>query len=121
MKPIKKIKSFTVKRSRWARGEGMGSLLNEQKKSCCLGFACLAAGISVKDIAGQSMPDSIGVRIPLLTELYKHSETKKHLVTTRLSDKAAEINDDQEISDRVRERKLKSLFKQHDVEIGFVP
>jgi hypothetical protein len=58
-----------VERSKWYRGQGSdGSALliaYEMKggqnvgRMCCLGFACLAAGLAVGDIAGKPCPSNV--------------------------------------------------------------
>lgn len=51
-----------VSRRTWLRGEGWQSsylFRRADQKMCCLGFACLASGLTSSDIAGITMPGGI--------------------------------------------------------------
>lgn len=50
----------TVDRDRWIRGEINSRLLREgDRKMCCLGFACIAAGVPEAQILGVLTPASV--------------------------------------------------------------
>lgn len=55
----KEVKSFTVKRSKWLRGEGHGNsylLRPNDGKMCCLGFLGIACGAEKEDIFDNENP-----------------------------------------------------------------
>ena len=52
---------LVIDRRRWLRGEGsvVSALYrSSDRKMCCLGFACLASGLLVRDIRDHRMPFS---------------------------------------------------------------
>jgi len=55
MKTVKLVKSFTIDRSIWLRGEGSlrsGLHRKEDGKQCCVGIWCSASGISKRKLSG---------------------------------------------------------------------
>jgi hypothetical protein len=109
---------LTINRDKWLRGEpGESSLLRSRDgKMCCLGFYCLACGVSEDDITDISAPSDI--RSMLDSQLwlfgsttYAHSTDCRNLIF---------INDVRTIGLADRERKIKEVFARHDVEVEFV-
>jgi hypothetical protein len=85
---------------------------------CCLGFACLALGAKKKDILDQAMPDMVAddeAREKLKGLVNSHGDSSQFALD------AAEINDNDEISDRERERELRQLAKENGFRFVFVP
>ena len=121
-KKLKRIKSLTIKRSKWAHAAGSGSalgigpLLQADGSMCCLGFACLAAGIEPVDIAHVDYPGDLGVPIPLLSRCVEGA-----VYNTRLAEAAVEINDNSDIDNATREVALRKLFASKGVRLRFVP
>lgn len=124
---------FVVKREKWRCGGngsdenkvGKGStyLRNEQGFMCCLGHCALQLGVKSKEMIGVDMPDGVGLKgdnpvkvIPVLT---KKSKTSSFPTDTTLSTKAATINDDEKLTTKQRERKLKGLFSKYKHQIVF--
>lgn len=108
-----KQKSVTVviDRRKWCRGVDAGNsgLRLKDGKQCCLGFACRVLGVKAKDILLQPMPSDLLIEnLNGLTDQYKDD--------TVFSIKAAAINDNPAISDKEREKQLKSLAKEN----GFI-
>lgn len=54
----KKIKQVVVDYRKWLKGDDNGYLL-DHGKMCCLGFECIARGISKDAILGCLMPSDI--------------------------------------------------------------
>lgn len=110
---FKRIKSLVISRKKWLRGTGVGRLLDAQGKMCCLGFACLAAGVPKTYIQESGMPSDVAGNIPLLS---------RHRRDSALSRSAAPINDDTLLNDAEREAQLTKLFaqKRYGVRLRFV-
>lgn len=114
----KKMKRFTVKRSKWARGGQNGSslLLNQQGSMCCLGFAANQIScILKKKLALAACPDEVFKGASFLTRL----DDEGYVVDNKLSDEAIEINDSHLINDNEREEQLKKLFRKHGIIVTF--
>lgn len=108
--------TFTIKRSKWLRGEGVGNsqLFREgDGKMCCIGQVCLSLGIDevfLRDHAGLGLEEEFEK-----PELF----TAGHSVHPWIWD-AYKINDSQYIDDRTRERQLKELVGRNGHEFVFV-
>lgn len=116
--------SFTINRPKWRSGgsgvnqsgKGITLLENESGYRCCLGFACLAAGFTRKDIEDHSEPGFIKLKRP--------PNPKKQLLidstgNSPFSNHAIEINDDTELTREQREEQLIKLGKQYNIQIKF--
>lgn len=114
---LKRIKTLTIKRSKWGRGKTGGALLDKDTGlQCCLGFAALASGVGADDIAGLCYPRDVARRIPLFN---KHG--RFGLCDTKLSSAAINVNDDEDLKDAQREAALRKLFASNGVRVRFVP
>lgn len=113
---------FTVKRSKWKNARSFTEeetrLLNREGHMCCLGFVAKQCGAKNKDIQYESTPASIEKIPERLQGIFVYEGYRSN---TPLSVEAMAINDDATITNSVRERKLKSLFKKYGHEIEFVP
>lgn len=107
---------LTISRKRWGRGRGEGYLYaSETQEMCCLGFcARQLGGAKISDIRDLATPaDHIESAIEcLVTRRGNNSE---------VADKLMAINDRVDIPARKREAIIKSLFREHDVTVRFVP
>jgi hypothetical protein len=127
---------FRVSRRRWLRGLLENSLVQScllstapgyKGKMCCLGFACLQLGQKAVDITDVEFPQDINDEAKTQALIDAGLVKKRDLpygpdyVNSTLSATAAYINDDPDISDRDRERQLRTLFKAHGHQIVFVP
>ena len=117
MAKVKKdVKEFTVKRKNWYRGKGSDEscLITADNKKCCLGFYALSCGLKKSDILKVRTPGEVDLSdkkwITFLLEVGTDSVE---------CDEAMEINDDQNISDKKREKLLKKLFKNQGIKIKF--
>jgi len=125
------MKSFTVTRSKWARGDyrdenGMyTSLVTLKGDMCCLGFGMIQLDkIPKKDLLKLGTPDRY---------FYLHAKSKKGdscvlvrkyedgygYINNQLAIDAMKINDDKYITDEVRENKLTTRFKIDNIEVKF--
>lgn len=119
------MKQFTIIEEKWARGGNGGAtaLLNADGNMCCLGFLCLARGLERGDINGYCMPSEI-------MKYYVH-ETPQRLINalgdlveddegniddTILTQKIAEVNDNENISESDRRCQLTGLFSKLGLE-----
>lgn len=121
------MKTLVINRKRWGFGANGGKLLREQsQKMCCLGFACRQAGFSAKDIVGQNMPadlKQIGVRPNLLTRLSDFISSRNGACNTKVATRLAEVNDSNSPrfkDQKVREKRIKELFKTINTRVQFV-
>ena len=116
LKVLELPKSFTVSRRRWLRGDLHDSSLHRKSdhKQCCLGFLAREAGCSLNAIKGLGTPSELkDIRLKKLVDVNGYD--------TPTCDKLIEVNDDPSFSDKIREKKLKSLFKRIGVKVNFVP
>lgn len=123
-KVITDVPSFTIRRSKWARGgkKGSSALLNSQGNMCCLGFYSKACGFTKENIQHIIAPD----RIPVMQNYSEAIKFKSKLIkyrdypnTTKICDDLMDINDDQYITDKVREEKLTKKFSKMGVKVTF--
>lgn len=108
---------FTVKRSEWLRGKGSDEsyLLREDGFKCCVGFFCLAAGLSPKQIEDDKEIEKKhdDMRHDLFMDFYNITRTSW----------AADVyctNDDTRIRDAEREERLTRMFLNRGHIIKFV-
>ena len=127
-----KLLKVRVERSRWLNGavlkvEGecdgyhplsSGSyLLRRDGLTCCLGFACLAAGMSEKAIKYQKMPSNISTVLPASLCKLMDCEVDKDSVIAR---QLANTNDDKDLQPKEREIKIKALGLEAGIDFSFV-
>jgi len=118
------VKQFTVKRSSWVRGDMQGSaLLKKNGRKCCLGFLGQACGIPNIEMLGAGVPSDVGYvgedgswefdkRWPqALFDSSNFRSNERHLACD---------NDEESISDKQREKQLKTKFKTIGIKINFV-
>lgn len=125
-KKATKRKVVTIKRSRWASAKRVDAWNKKHesdekyaeaclydtnsKMMCCLGFVCRAEGLKVAEIRDIGLPSDVDAKQPLPNWL------------TGVQTQAACINDDASLTETVRERKLKKLFRElTPVDLEFVP
>lgn len=128
-----------VSRRKWTRGGLFDTGLLVEKgelgegRMCCLGFACLQMGVRRKVLTGLAMPDDILLADETTYNGVEATEKEKQLVrksaliakngkkNSKLTERAAAINDNDYMPDAVREKKLKTLFRKFGHTITFVP
>ena len=109
--------TFTVKRSKWYRGQGgdfSALLLRNDGKRCCIGFVGQQCGIPDKALLNRAVAfDVRDDRWPKwILEVNKSASTDIY--------EAYGVNDSATISDAERERRLKAIFKRNGDRIRFV-
>lgn len=111
---------FTVKRNKWFRGnEGTSSsLLRKDGQRCCLGFLAQACGYQDDEVFDMSYLNELLQTDLLPQEFYR--ATVNSPGCSRLVHKfAAGINDNPDISDEIREKRLTELFAKYDIQVTF--
>lgn len=127
---------LVIDRTKWRRGgskrdftDGETALLNNQGMMCCLGSACIASGLSRGQILGEPEPWSVGnllkhrdkfglivdVTNLVTDEDYSHNYNHSELTTRAMC-----INDDECLSEEMREEKLISLFAANNIALSFI-
>jgi hypothetical protein len=117
-----KMKKFTVRRSKWARGSegGDAKLLNAQGNMCCLGFAsCQISRIPKKKLLHACTPEEVFRGGSFLTDIQR-DDGEVSICDNTLTNAAIEINDSLTLTDEDREKQLKALFRKHGVIVKFV-
>ena len=115
-----KTRKVRIIRDNWLRGTSQtyGNLMADSDGCmCCLGFiANQISSIPKSRLLNNSTPEDVYRKASILTIITDEG----YVVNNQLAEKAITINDDEEISDKYREMRLKSLFKRYDLEIEFV-
>lgn len=114
---MKKLIKVEIDRKRWYRGKGddLGMLRLRNGKQCCLGFAARVLGCRAKEILNKFMPEYLDRE---LTGLSKSVDG--YIDNTEFSNSAAKANDDETITDKQRERQLKTLARKAGFDFQFV-
>ena len=116
---LKVPKTLIVQRKKWLRGEGDSYLKREKDgKMCCLGFACLAAGLKPKEILGIESPATVceNLEDSVIQSLVL---SKNPTENTTLCYKMMCTNDSLNIDDVDREANLTKLFKRMGTKVIF--
>ena len=108
-----------VVRKKWYRGHGANdsylyiqSTDADNKKMCCIGFLARVLGCRIGDIANVSCLIDVAIEKPMVEDF-------AHQHDSILTD-CYEVNDQEHISESVRERKLTALGKKMGVQFTFV-
>lgn len=109
-----------IDRATWLRGEGYeDSKLYRPSdgKMCCLGFYSLACGLQQNDITELECPGS--ATDPKINKKWPKWLTKLENSQTKECIDLMEHNDNENISDKERENKIKTIFARHGVKVEF--
>lgn len=121
---------YIIQKSKWLRNRiadpdrpkgyryNGGTLLNTVGKMCCLGFCTLQEGVPRKDIKGIRMPMHIDRDVRGFNFSSPYHVGGRY--NTKLSQRAALVNDSKTLSDAQKIDALVSLFKEHGHTIEFV-
>lgn len=122
--------TFIVDRALWKNSHtfpGTSSELLTQTEDglqtmCCLGFVCNQLGIPKQDLLYRSTPLCLEGRwtIPYLIMEKRSKMGEDYWTDSELSDDAIQINDDNSIAPKDKEKKLKELFAKHNLGIKFI-
>lgn len=117
-KTFSDVKKFTVERSSWFRGKGMwaSKLLDIGGKKCCLGFYALECGLKEENILNAGIPRDVALEGAkwdtfLLNDIGLTSHACKELMR---------LNDNEFITDEIREWELTTVFENCGVAVRFV-
>jgi hypothetical protein len=128
-----KTMNLVIERSKWLRGEGWNEsylLRSADNKMCCLGFFGLACGLEPERIKDVASPEDIPIgydashreewaRFASEAEgLFFEYEGCSTLSETCMN--LMDINDNQNLSEAIRERDLIDFFAEIGVEVVFV-
>lgn len=134
---FKKPTQFTIKRSRWGRGTGNGSLLKPSNGLlCCLGFYALACGATESQIVNTKRLSSPGVDLlrflgdGVTTDRWSLQDQRSLQDQWSLQDQLMSVNDwiitvedipgkERVDSEEERERRITELFAGIDVSVTF--
>lgn len=133
-KVFRDVKEFTIVRENWQRGVSSldALLLNpDNNKMCCLGFyakACKIPTSCINDIPDPELAQAV-LRDKnnrwdtfLLYADYDDwdSNDDKHYYHSAAASDLMRINDDEKMSEKDREAKIKEIFKKNGVKVKFV-
>ena len=112
-RPLKVI----VQRSKWFRGKDDSALLRKADGlMCCLGFACLGAKYTKKEIKDHASPCELEMPIkPPLKALISLAG-----FNSRKCRKLMDCNDSAIMTDKIREKCLRQLGKRANLAFTFV-
>jgi hypothetical protein len=129
------MKKVTIQRSKWQRGGlvGLGNLFPSEydthlwgrktESGCCLGH-CLhqAHRVTYKSMRGIGDPGSLAEKNSKQNPLSRLSLDGwgNRYQNNDFAEKAVRINDDPLISDKMREYKLRRLFKSNGYQLEFI-
>lgn len=132
------MKKLIIDRTLWFRGNGsaMSKLRLMDGKMCCLGFYALACDYSVEEITNKLYFGGVAGDINVNTEEYIPAKGESAWLNARscgplfiyrdfwMGEKVyaslANINDDMDLTDQVREARIAKIFKQNGVQIEFI-
>lgn len=103
MSTEKRVTEFTIDRATWRRGGGRsnpGLLLDMEGRKCCLGFYAMACGADEEDIRNKGVIGGV---------------TWKNVVQYEI----ARVNDNDELSDVVREKLVTEYFAAQGITVRF--
>lgn len=141
-KVVKDVKKFTVIRKDWYRGKGGDNscLANNANRLCCLGFYAEACGLDRQTIRNLPSPEEAvkvtnGDAVSTIkgkpvtrksdvvweTKLVKDDAYSNFILTnnTKLCNDLMNINDDEELDEKLRESRLKAKFAEIGVKVTF--
>jgi hypothetical protein len=111
---VSEPKILTIERAKWRRGGdvnnkkyGMTMLLNSRGYMCCLGFDAIACGIAKDRLRRRDYPH----QIRNAPAEYVATRTDGNWHSDAVSE-AIEANDDPDISDREREKRVRAALKR---------
>lgn len=109
---------LVIDRQKWLRGEGdsLSRLLRSSDgKMCCVGFFCLACGLTERDIRDKGWPDVGDSAIPK----WLFHEFQDGTSSPSRHDLAGN-NDGPDIGETERERLIAADFAKNGVEVEFI-
>lgn len=120
---MKKLIRVEISRAKWIRGEDDSALLTYDKRMCCLGFAAIACGFAPAQIDGVFYPAGLACKYDPETDTqakYLGALTYQGF-DTKVAETLAAVNDDEHLSAREREKRIRELGKQAGFRFVFKP
>lgn len=123
------VKSFTIDRSRWLRGDiNTSTLRNDNNCRCCLGFYLGACGVDDEHLTDVPFPADASLLaggLPkeaswLVTNQGRDTLTDASTVDSRLCKAITDANDYATNSPSAREAEIARLFAEQGIEVTFV-
>ena len=123
-------KTFTIKRSKWLRGNRNGEgaparsqLCDGDGHKCCLGHIMNQCGFTYSELIGKGTPATTEMDIHKVLDKADKLAYKLNggLHPSMLTSAAININDDADMAWNTREAKLRKLFADNGITIKFVP
>jgi hypothetical protein len=110
---MKQLKSFTIDRKVWLRGEGGQSMLYrpQDSKMCCLGIFMSKCGVPKSALANRAFSDEIAQEYP--------KQLPPFLSDFYLTDVLMLTNDRRSLSEEKREVAIKKGFKDIGIKVRF--
>ena len=103
----------TVDREKWYRGHGgyESRLLREDGLMCCMGFACLAAGVSLNDIRNVSSVERVNLNSAINLTFRTENYTTLYY--------ANDVRSYEGQGEQERETRIKELGERVSIEFTF--
>ena len=111
-----------VDRTKWFRGHGIenSQLLRSDGRMCCLGFACLAAGLSPEQIGESQSPGPV-YRVEKWPEtLLSLIDKNEDHCNSKIGYRLMTLNDDMLIDDNSRETHIRQEGEEAGIEFEFI-
>lgn len=86
---LNEVKELVIDRETWLRGEGSSNSFLRREgdgKQCCLGFYCLARGLSAEEITYHAAPDNVGIDDDWLQKKYAGGQRRVQEVLMSTND-----------------------------------
>jgi hypothetical protein len=124
-------KTLIIDRSKWRTGgdeesknrtgKGKTKLLNGYGSMCCLGFDAKRCGIPLKNLLGVAQPEGIIKKyVCKIPHLIKSDGLFETDVNTKFAERAMDINDDDYLTPKDRELRIKKHFKTIGINVKFI-
>jgi len=125
-----------IDRKRWARGKpadgrGVNYLLSHDGSLCCLGFCMAQMGVPAEALLAEGCPNEVVSNHPgqfyrvrdVLVHKHDRDDAQyagQEFTDSLTADSAIDANDDDSVTDEVREQEVSDIFKRHGIAVTFV-
>lgn len=121
---MKLLHKFTIDRATWSCGRNSWDAMLETKdgQKCCLGFLAESCGVGQGRRVGTHNPSDVGhgPGYRKLAGLLKGPDEDNEVQPFLAEKTLIEVNDDSDLADHLRERRLTDLFKKQGIGVRFV-
>jgi hypothetical protein len=115
------MEKLIINRKTWLHGDSKNSLLlRDDNKMCCLGFYAIFKGYTEDEILGFAEPAQLDDCGDKFSSLVTFSDYDNNYHPNGICYQLMHINDNSNITDKEREIRLISEFKEIDIELEFV-